>query len=446
VLALLLGLDIVLPSTAAALLIAGALALVPVAVGIAIVHEHLYDIDVIISRSLVYGVLTAGVIVTYVSVVSVVGGVLGMESGYVGPLVATGVVAVAFQPVRERLQARVARWVYGAQADPYESLAQLGRRLESTIEPEAVLPAVVESVATVMRLPYAGVELATEDGFQLVASHGIPTLHTTELLLTHQGKTIGRMVLGHASADATLTSRERSLLEDLVRQAGIAVHGVRLTMALQHSRERIVHAREEERRRLHRDLHDGLGPTLAGLTLQLGVLRRLIDDDPRSAVALAGQVESAARQAVPDLRRVVHELRPPALDELGLVAALRQQALALSAPDASGQAVGVTVEADAVLPVMSAATEVAAYRIAMEAITNAVRHAAARRCQVRISKDGELRLEICDDGSGIPEHPVAGVGLVSMQERAAELGGSCTIARGPQGGTVVTAALPLELR
>jgi two-component system, NarL family, sensor kinase len=446
VLAAALVLDTLATSVMTSVLTAAALGLLPVAVGIAIVREHLYDVDVLISRSLVYGALTAGVALTYVAVVSFVGGLIGMRSGLAAPLVATGIVAVAFQPARERLQRIVARWVYGAQADPYDALARLGRRLEATIEPDAVLPAVVESVATTMRLPFVAVELADEDGLRLVASHGTPTADTTSLLLTHQGQTIGQMLLGRRPSGATLTGTERRLLEDLVRQAGIAVHGVRLTMALQRSRERIVVAREEERRRLRRDLHDGLGPTLAALALQLGVLRRLISADPQSACELADKVKADAQAAIPALRRVVHELRPPALDELGLASALRQQALALSTPGPSGQSVTVSVEAPNDLPKVSAATEVAAYRIVTEAIANVVRHAAARTCHVRISSDRALRIEVEDDGRGIPDHPDVGVGLRSMRERAAELGGQCSIERSPDGGTIVRAALPLETR
>jgi two-component system, NarL family, sensor kinase len=436
-------LDLLAPSPVSSMVVAGALALLPVAVGIAIVREHLYDIDVLISHSMVYGALTAGVVVTYVLVVAALGSLLGRDTGLAGPLLATGIVAVAFQPARERLQRRVARWVYGAQADPYESLARLARRLEASIGADEVLPAVVETVAGTLRLPYVAVELAEEDGFLRVASHGVPTGESTELLLTHQGQTIGRMVLGQREAGTPLTGTERRLLEDLARQAGIAVHGVRLTAALQRSRERLVSAREEERRRLHRDLHDGLGPLLAALTLQLGTLRRLIPADAEAATALAEQLKEDTQAAIPDIRRLVHELRPPALSELGLVAALRQQAVALSAPGPSGRAVAVTVLADGELPALSAATEVAAYRIATEAMTNTLRHAEAHHCTVRVTCNGLLHVDIVDDGCGIPKHPTLGVGLGSMRERAAELGGNCTIERGPHGGTVVHTSLPL---
>lgn len=438
-----LAVDLVAPSVVTSLLAAGALGFLPVAVGIAILREHLFDIDILISRSLVYGLLTAGVVGTYVTVVALVGGVLGSTAGFAGPLVATGIVAVAFQPAREVVQRRVSRWVYGAQADPYAALAGLARRLEATIEPDAVLPAVVETVASTLRLPYAAIELAEDEGYRRVASYGKDTPDTTELLLTYQGQTIGRMVLGSRGAGALLTGAERRLLEDLARQVGIAVYGVRLTAALQRSRERLVVAGEEERRRLHRDLHDGLGPSLAAMTLQMDVMRRQISNQPAAAEALAEQLKDELQTAIQEIRRLVDGLRPPALDELGLVSALRQQASAFRVADGAGTAVKVTVIAGEDLPRLGAATEVAAYRIVTEAITNVVRHAAARRCTVRLACDSALEIEVEDDGRGLPDRPHAGVGLVSMRERAAELGGHCSVERQPSGGTLVRVHLPL---
>jgi signal transduction histidine kinase len=440
------ALDALAPSLAASVVSVAAVAFLPVAVGIAIVRERLYDIDVLISRSLVYGVLSAGVIVTYIVVVAAVGGLLGRRAGLVGPLVATGVVAVAFQPAREILQRRVSRWVYGPRADPYAALARLARRLENTTEPAAVLSTVVDTVATELRLPYAAIEVAEDGEFRPVASHGLRPSRTTVLLLTHQGHTIGRMVIGETDAGGGLIAPQRRLLEDLARQASIALYAVRVTAALQRSRSQLINAREEERRRLHRDLHDGLGPTLAAMTLQLDVLRRVINDDAAAAKTLVDQLKAEVQAAVPEIRRLVYELRPPALDELGLVAALRQYALAAAGADRAGEDVTVSVLSESDLPPLPAATEVAAYRIATEAITNALRHAHPRRCTVRLECEGELRLAISDDGHGIPDVPPAGIGLRSMRERAAELGGHCVVERRPQGGTLVRALLPVEPR
>jgi signal transduction histidine kinase len=215
---------------------------------------------------------------------------------------------------------------------------------------------------------------------------------------------------------------------------------VRLTADLQRSRERLVTAREEERRRLRRDLHDGLGPALASLTLKLDAARNLLARDPAATGALLLELKTQTQTAIADIRRLVYDLRPPALDELGLISAIREHA----ARDVSATGLHVSVEAPDHLPPLPAAVEVAAYRIALEAMTNVVRHAHARQCVIRLSLADALQLEIMDDGLGLAAGRPAGVGLHSMRERAAELGGTCVIGPGPGGGTRVVARLPLS--
>jgi signal transduction histidine kinase len=214
----------------------------------------------------------------------------------------------------------------------------------------------------------------------------------------------------------------------------------KLSADLQRSRERLVSAREEERRRLRRDLHDGLGPQLASLTMTAEAAKDLIQTDPARAEDLLGGVMQRAQDAVSDVRRLVYELRPPALDALGLLAALRAHT------DHQGEgSTRVMVEAPGALPPLPAAVEVAAYRIVMEALNNVARHAEARRCEVRLylAEPGMLTLEVSDDGRGIEDDHKPGVGLSSMRERAEELGGSCAVASVPSGGTRVKARLPL---
>lgn len=217
---------------------------------------------------------------------------------------------------------------------------------------------------------------------------------------------------------------------------------MRLTADLQRSRERLVNAREEERRRLRRDLHDGLGPQLATLTLKLGAARNLLSqEEPQAADALLAGRKTQTQEAISDIRRLVYDLRPPALDELGLVPAIREQATSYGP---YGLNVSVEAPEDDSLPPLSAAVEVAAYRIIQEALTNVARHAEARACHVRLSIGGELELEITDDGIGLPEDRRAGVGLSSIRERAAELGGDCVVGATPAGGTRVWTVLPCE--
>jgi signal transduction histidine kinase len=218
------------------------------------------------------------------------------------------------------------------------------------------------------------------------------------------------------------------------------VHAVRLTSDLQHSRERLVATREEERRRLRRDSHDGLGAQLAGLNVQAGTLRRLIPRDPDTAEELVVELREELRGAIADIRRLVYDLRPPALDDLGLAEALRRLAERYGSKDES---LSVLVEAPEDLPNLPAAVEVAVYRITQEALTNVVRHARTRTCVVRLVVDEDATLEIVDEGVGIPAERSAGVGLTSMHERASELGGSCIVEPVPKGGTRVLVRLPL---
>jgi signal transduction histidine kinase len=210
---------------------------------------------------------------------------------------------------------------------------------------------------------------------------------------------------------------------------------------LARSREALVAAREEERRRLRRDLHDELGPTLASVAMRLEAAGEMIDRDPRQAQAMLSGLRDEVANAVAEIRRVVYELRPPQLDELGLVGAIEERAARLAEHD--GARLRVRIEAPAELAPLPAGVEVAAYRIVQEALSNAARHSGGSACTVRLGADGALDLEVRDDGMGVDEERRSGVGLASMRERAAELGGTCTVERAAGGGTVVRARLPL---
>jgi signal transduction histidine kinase len=206
----------------------------------------------------------------------------------------------------------------------------------------------------------------------------------------------------------------------------------------------LVTAREEERRRLRGDLHDGLGPQLAALTLTLDAARNLLRRDPEAAEQLLAAAKGDVVTAVEDVRRVVHDLRPPALDELGLLGAVGQQVQRFRRIEPGAQGLDVQLDVPPELPVLPAAVEVAAYRIVSEALTNVARHAGARTACVRIRCCGAaLELEVADDGRGIEDGAPRGVGTASMRERAGELGGSVTVTRPPGGGTVVRAVLPV---
>ena len=267
-----------------------------------------------------------------------------------------------------------------------------------------------------------------------MATYGERPAETRTLPITYRGAEVGRLELPRRGLRSRLTGRDERLLGDLVRQAATAVRTSRLTDELQDSRERLVVAREEERRRIRRDLHDGLGPAMSGVVFQLDSARLLVDSDPGAAKSQLVETRSHVQDVVADVRRLVHDLRPPALDDLGLVGALSQQA--------DRMRMRTRVLADD-LDALPAAVEVAAFRIAGEAMTNVDRHAAATECTVRLRRDGDaLLVEVTDDGAGIAPAAEAGVGLVALRERAAELGGRSEVTCPPTGGTVVRAWLP----
>lgn len=417
---------------------------IAVAVTIAIVGYRLYDIDVIINRTLVYSVMTGVIILIYSLVVGTASVFFGSSGNWLLALVATGLVAVLFQPIRDRLQRGVNRLLYGQRDEPFEVLTRLGQSLEQSAA-DTALPALVDTVAQALRLPYVDLQERQGDRFVTVAATGRPVDDPVSFPMIYQAEEIGRLLVGSRTPGEALGAADEHLLRNIARQAGATVYDTRLTADLQRSRQQIVASREEERRRLRRDLHDGLGPSLASLLLEARVLRRMIREDPAAAEGLADEIQADIRATIDDVRRVVNELRPPALDDLGLVPALQVMAAKLGRSDDQGApGLSVQVDAPADLPSLPAAVEVAAYRIVQEGLANVLHHAQARQAVVRIRVNGDLRVEVWDDGAGFQTRRRGGVGLISMRERAAELGGRCEISSTPGGGTLITATLPIN--
>jgi signal transduction histidine kinase len=296
----------------------------------------------------------------------------------------------------------------------------------------------VETIAQTLKLPYAAILLADGNTPHAAAVTGSPTKHLLTLKLTHQNQVIGELHIAQRSLDEPFTAAERRLLEDIASQTGIAVHNVRLTADLQRSREQIVSAREEERLRLRRDLHDGLGPKLAGQTLKLEAAMDALDSETETARALLKESMTESQTLITEIRRLVYGLRPPALDQLGLLAAIREQAAQYQT-----NGLQVAVSAPESLPNLPAAVEVAAYRIIQEALTNVAKHAQARNCTVSLAIDNDLEIVVNDDGVGFPLTRRVGVGLLSMRERAEEIRGTCMI-ESTTNGTRVFASLPIS--
>ena len=407
---------------------------VPAGIAVAVLRYRLYELDLVVNHALVYGVLTVAVAGGYVLAVGLAGSYLSRRGDVLFSLLVTGAVALGFQPLRERVQRSVNRLTYGARDDPYRAAAALSRSLAGA---DAVLPTAVETIGRALALGYVALVVdADDDDEHTVAVYGTPVDGALAFPLVHQGATVGELRLAPRPGER-LRERDHRLIADLGPQVAAAVHAVALSQELQLARQRIVELREEERRRIRRDLHDGLGPALAGLTFTLEAVRNLTGSDLQRADELLVAATEQVQTMIGDVRQLIYGLRPPALDQLGLAASLRGLATQESSPGTS-----VTIDAPNSMPPLPAAVEVAAYWIAQEALTNVKRHAHAQHCSVRIAVEPTtLRLEIADNGAGL-SNGSRGIGLHTMKERAAEVGGTCEIGDRTGGGTLVLASLP----
>ncbi len=412
-------------------------AAVPLTVALALMRRRLWEIDPIVGRTVVYSLLTVSVVAIYVAVVGYVGALLHVEETTAVSLVAAAIVAVLFHPLREFLQGRVNRVVYGQIDDPYEAIVGLGRRLELTSQPAALLPEVATTVRRSLRVPYVSLAVGPGPDILSVASSGTPTGTVIERPLAFGGETVGILSLSTRAAGADFSRRERRLLDDFASQASALAHAITSSTELQRARESLVEAREEERRRLSQELHDGLGPLLASQPLTIAAAKRALHGAPQATTDLLDAAIAHAQSAVEDVRRIVLGLRPSTLASLGLAGSLQALAHDLGSDDLE-----LTVELPDSLPEMTAAAEVACYRIVQEALTNVVRHAGASKSRVRIEVDEVLRLSVEDNGTGIAAGVESGVGLASMRRRAEELGGTFLLDSTPQ-GTQIAVSLPL---
>lgn len=433
-LVLLASIQVVGPDGGSDLLLAAAVLPLPLSVAVAGMRYRLWEVDGVIRRASGYVLLTALVVAVYAVAVVALGDLLGRRSG--APLVATVAVALLAEPARRRVQRLVDRFTRGAGADPYRTLVELGDRLEVVaVAPRGseALERVAEAVRRALGVPWAHVEVT--DGPS--AGSGSPAPYVVEVPLVHGGDLVGRLRVAARRGERGLPPGDLRLLEDLARPVAVAAHAAQLRDALQVSRERLVVAREEERRRLRHDLHDDLGPLLAAVALHFGEVRSQLDGHP--AAAIAARAEVLTTDAVATLRGIVDGLRPAALDDLGLAEALKAVGERFGV---AGLEVDVALRGD--LDGLPAAVEVATLRIATEALSNAARHAGARRLRLGVERlERSVEVTVADDGGGLGPERSGGVGLHSMRERAEELGGTCTVTSGSSGGTVVSARLPV---
>ena len=407
---------------------------------IGILAPDLTDVDALMGGTLVFAAVALSVIGLDLLLVATLSATLGdrLDERQVILLVLLFAVA-AYGPLRTWLGAVVRRALVGRRGDRYAVVTDLAARLEASADVRTQLPALATAGAAAVKRDVVRGEVVGHAGGPVSATPRTRPVDTREVPIRYGEEEVGRLELPARGVRSMLSKRDQALLFDVVRQAAMAVRSSRLADDLQHSREQLVVAREDDRRRIRRDLHDGLGPVLGGVAMRLDAAGNAMESDPETARRLVAQSRQDITDALADVRRLVHGLRPPALDDLGLLAALNQQADRMRSADLT-----VAVEAEDV-PALSAAVEVAAYRIASEALTNTARHAGAGCCKVRLlGGPHRLLVEVADDGIGIDPDITAGVGLRSIRERAEELGGRAEITCPASGGTRVRAWLPLS--
>jgi signal transduction histidine kinase len=403
------------------------LASVPLALAVTltIVFHRLWEIDLLLARILALATLATAALAGYALAALALHRFLG--PGADATLIAIVVPACAVRPLYGRIRTRVNRLVFGDRDDPASALRRIGARLAGAGAPEELLAQLAESIGRALRLHQVGV---VETGV-VVASWGDAAGPAERIALTHRGDLVGTLVIR-----GRLRRRDHVVLAELAPHVAVVVHSHRLGADLARSHQRLLAVREEERERLMRELHDGVGPTLAALALQADRGRLMLDKQPFDADRLLAELATRIRVTVDDVRAIVHDLRPPPLDDLGLAGALTE----LGQRFTGGLVVVVSAEE---LPPLPAPLELAAYRIAAEALANAARHAHATRCAIRLRAADVLELSIVDDGVGVSELARRGVGLDSMRRRAVELGGTFDLGAATPTGTSVMVRLPL---
>jgi signal transduction histidine kinase len=444
-----------------------ALASIPTAMGIAILTRRLYDIDVIFNKTVVYGSLAVFITAVYIALVVGIGQAVG-ERGNAGfglSILATAVVAVAFQPVRERVQHLANRLVYGKRASPYEALSTFADQIGAAMPAEDLLPHLARVLADATGAAWTQVWLADGDWLRPEAAYplgssedaerryeaialpprGLPAIPgvTMAFEVSHGGERLGALTLTKRPGEA-LTPVEGRLAAQLAAQAGLALHNAGLTDQLRErmaelraSRKRIVEAADSERRRLERNIHDGAQQQLVALAVMARLAETMVDSDKEGARAMAAQAQADAIGALENLRDLARGIYPPLLADQGLVAALEAQARKSPVP--------VTVEADG-LGRYPREAEAAVYFSTLEALQNVAKYAAASRAAVRLAgQAGALEFSVTDDGAGFdPESAGYGTGLQGMADRLAALGGGLQVRSQPGQGTTVTGRLPVR--
>lgn len=436
---------------------------VPIALGIAVLKYRLYDIDVIINRTLVYGALAASITAVYIGIAVGIGALVGSggQPNLWLSIAATIIVAVGFQPVRERLQRIANRLVYGKRATPYEVLSEFSGQVAGAYAADEVLPRMARvlqegtgaAAATVwlrggaqLRPAATFPESSSRDDPVVMNNGTLPELPgaTTSARVDHQGELLGALSIVKRKGEA-LTPTEARLIDDLAHQAGLVLRNVGLTSELRQrldelsvSRQRLVHAQDAERRRLERNLHDGAQQHLVAIKVKLAIAQMLLAKAPEQALVTLAQLKADADEALETLRDLARGIYPPLLADKGLVVALESQARKAM--------VAVTVDADGVQR-YAQDVEATVYFCVLEALQNVQKYAHAAHVVVRLRVAGSaLTFEVIDDGTGFDTATVKnGAGLVNMADRVDALGGKVQVTSRPGAGTSVCGELPVAV-
>lgn len=426
--------DALLPAAAGNLVEAAAGVVLPVALGVAVLRHDLYEMDPVLRRSLTYLLLAGALAAVTLLVSTVVVALVGRDRPTYALVLTVVAVVLAAGPLERLARTAIGRMLYGGRGDPYLVVAGLSRAIAAASGPEETMTAVAESARRAVGSPYA--ELTV--GGERTVSVGTPAETTLSLPVAFHGEEQGVLALAPRSPAEPFDGLDRRVLDDVAHQAGPAVAAALRTLDLERTREELVVAREEERRRLREDLHDGVGPVLAGLAFTVDAAAAQVAPHQDRLAAQLDSVRDQARRAIGNVRRVTRGLRPESLDELGLVGALKE--IATRHPSAD---IRLDLDGEMPWPALPAATEVAVLHVVEEAVTNAIRHGHAGSVHIEVCADGGLlTARVTDDGSGLPEAPTVGIGLESMRRRTEELGGRFTIGRAGAAGTQVQMEVP----
>jgi signal transduction histidine kinase len=401
----------------------------------AVLRHQLYGIELVLNRTLVYVTLSALIAGVYAGLVALAG-LAGWGTRGIGDVPAAVVAALCLVPARDRVQRVVNRLMYGERDEPFAVVSRIASHLATAADPEQLLERLLDSIVTALRLPAARVTLEASDGTsRLIAAGPDAAADDDRFPLVYQGNALGELAVTRRPGQTALATDEARLLGHTATQAAAVAQELLLREQLLRSRERVIGVAEEERRRLRRDLHDGLGPLLTAAASRVDACHGFLDRDNSRVAALLDDIRGDLTEGIGDLRRLVNSLRPVVLDELGLAEAVRQRC--------DRSAVPATLHIVGDLPALPAAVEITAYRIIAEALTNVARHSRAQACTVTLRVQDGLVIEVVDDGAGDATWR-PGVGLTSMCERATELGGSFVAGPEPEGARVC-AVLPLVL-